>query len=65
MRRMVKNNLDQEVPEALTTVLENFPAPQRQATKKAGQIEGLKLKRIVNNRSVEVLESVLIRLTKI
>ena len=55
----------QEVTEAVITVPAYFSDLQRQATKEAGQIAGLEVKRIVNEPTAAALLTVLTSLTKI
>ena len=48
MKKTAEDYLGQEVTEAVITVPAYFSDSQRQATKEAGQIAGLEVKRIVN-----------------
>merc|ERR1711871_536029 len=48
MKKTAEEFLDQEVTEAVITVPAYFNDSQRQATKEAGEIAGLKVKRIIN-----------------
>jgi molecular chaperone DnaK len=48
MKKVAEDFLGQEVTEAVVTVPAYFNDSQRQATKEAGEIAGLKIKRIIN-----------------
>ncbi len=48
MKKTAEDHLGQEVTEAVITVPAYFDDSQRQATKEAGEIAGLKVKRIIN-----------------
>jgi len=48
MKKTAEDYLGQEVTEAVITVPAYFNDSQRQATKEAGEIAGLKVKRIIN-----------------
>ena len=50
MKKTAEDYLGQEVTEAVITVPAYFSDSQRQATKEAGEIAGLKVKRIINTR---------------
>ena len=55
MKKTAEDYLGQEVTEAVITVPAYFSDPQRQATKEAGQIAGLDVKRIVNEPTAAAL----------
>ena len=55
MKKTAEDYLGQEVTEAVITVPAYFSDSQRQATKEAGQIAGLDVKRIVNEPTAAVL----------
>ena len=55
MKKTAEDYLGQEVTEAVITVPANFSDSQRQATKEAGQIAGLDVKRIVNEPTAAAL----------
>ena len=55
MKKTVEDYLGQEVTEAVITVPAYFSDSQRQATKEAGQIAGLDVKRIVNEPTAAAL----------
>ena len=55
MKKTAEDYLGQEVTEAVITVPAYFSDSQRQATKEAGQIAGLDVKRIVNEPSAAAL----------
>ena len=55
MKKTAEDYLGQEVKEAVITVPAYFSASQRQATKEAGQIAGLEVKRIVNEPTAAAL----------
>ena len=55
MRKTAEDYLGQEVTEAVITVPAYFSDSQRQATKEAGQIAGLDVKRIVNEPTAAAL----------
>ncbi|MBN2498601.1 MAG: molecular chaperone DnaK [Deltaproteobacteria bacterium] len=55
LKRSAENYLGQEVEEAVITVPAYFNDSQRQATKDAGTIAGLKVKRIVNEPTAAAL----------
>ena len=55
MKKTAEDYLGQEVTEAVITVPAYFSDSQRQATKEAGQIAGLKVKRIVNEPTAAAL----------
>ena len=55
MKKTAEDYLGQEVTEAVITVPAYFSDSQRQATKEAGQIAGLEVKRIVNEPTAAVL----------
>jgi molecular chaperone DnaK len=48
MKKTAEDYLGQEVTEAVITVPAYFNDSQRQATKEAGEIAGLKVRRIIN-----------------
>ena len=51
MRKTAEDYLGQEIKEAVITVPAYFSDSQRQATKEAGEIAGLVVKRIINQRT--------------
>ncbi len=55
MKKTAEDFLGQEVTEAVITVPAYFDDSQRQATKEAGEIAGLKVKRIVNEPTAAAL----------
>ena len=55
MKKTAEDYLGQEVTEAVITVPAYFSDSQRQATKEAGQIAGLDVKRIVNEPTAAAL----------
>ena len=55
MKKTAEDYLGQEVTEAVMTVPAYFSDSQRQATKEAGQIAGLEVKRIVNEPTAAAL----------
>lgn len=55
MKKTAEEYLGQEVDEAVITVPAYFSDSQRQATKEAGEIAGLKVKRIVNEPTAAAL----------
>ena len=55
MKKTAEDYLGQEVTEAVITVPAYFSDSQRQATKEAGQISGLEVKRIVNEPTAAAL----------
>ena len=55
MKKIAEDYLGQEVTEAVITVPVYFSDSQRQATKEAGQIAGLEVKRIVNEPTAAAL----------
>ena len=55
MKQTAEDYLGQEVTEAVITVPAYFSDSQRQATKEAGQIAGLEVKRIVNESTAAAL----------
>ncbi len=55
MRKTAEDYLGQEVTEAVITVPAYFNDSQRQATKEAGEIAGLKVRRIVNEPTAAAL----------
>ena len=55
MKKTAEDYLGQEVTEAVITVPAYFDDSQRQATKEAGEIAGLKVKRIVNEPTAAAL----------
>ena len=55
MKKTAEDYLGQEVTEAVITVPAYFSESQRQATKEAGQIAGLEVKRIVNEPTAAAL----------
>lgn len=55
MKKTAEDYLGQEVTEAVITVPAYFSDAQRQATKEAGEIAGLKVKRIVNEPTAAAL----------
>ena len=57
MKKTAEDYLGQEVTEAVITVPAYFSDSQRQATKEAGQIAGLEVKRIVNEPTAAALKS--------
>ena len=56
MKKTAEDYLGQEVTEAVITVPAYFSDSQRQATKEAGQIAGLEVKRIVKEQTAEELD---------
>jgi molecular chaperone DnaK len=55
MKKTAEEFLDQEVAEAVITVPAYFNDAQRQATKEAGEIAGLKVRRIINEPTAAAL----------
>ena len=55
MKKTAEEFLDQEVTEAVVTVPAYFNDSQRQATKEAGEIAGLKVRRIINEPTAAAL----------
>ena len=55
MKKTAEEFLDQEVTEAVITVPAYFNDSQRQATKEAGEIAGLKVRRIINEPTAAAL----------
>ncbi|MBR2452327.1 MAG: molecular chaperone DnaK [Rikenellaceae bacterium] len=55
MKKTAEDYLGQEVTEAVITVPAYFSDSQRQATKEAGEIAGLKVKRIINEHTAAAL----------
>ena len=55
MKKTAEDYLRQEVTEAVITVPAYFSDPQRQATKEAGKIAGLDVKRIINEPTAAAL----------
>jgi len=55
MKKTAEDYLGQEVTEAVITVPAYFDDSQRQATKEAGEIAGLKVKRIINEPTAAAL----------
>src|ERR1043166_594892 len=55
MKKTAEDYLGQEVTEAVITVPAYFNDAQRQATKEAGEIAGLKVKRIINEPTAAAL----------
>lgn len=55
MKKTAEEYLDQEVTEAVITVPAYFNDAQRQATKEAGEIAGLKVRRIINEPTAAAL----------
>ena len=55
MKKTAEEFLDQEVTEAVVTVPAYFNDAQRQATKEAGEIAGLKVRRIINEPTAAAL----------
>ena len=55
MKKVAEDYLGQEVTEAVVTVPAYFNDSQRQATKEAGEIAGLKVKRIINEPTAAAL----------
>ena len=55
MKKTAEDYLGQEVSEAVVTVPAYFNDAQRQATKEAGEIAGLKIKRIINEPTAAAL----------
>ena len=55
MKKTAEDYLGQEVTEAVITVPAYFDVSQRQATKEAGEIAGLKVRRIVNEPTAAAL----------
>ena len=64
MKKTAEDYLGQEVTEAVITVPAYFDDSQRQATKEAGEIAGLKVKRIVNEPTAAALAYGLDKSTK-
>ena len=55
MKKTAEDYLGQEVSEAVITVPAYFSDSQRQATKEAGEIAGLKVRRIINEQTAAAL----------
>ena len=55
MKKTAEDYLGQEVTEAVVTVPAYFNDSQRQATKEAGEVAGLKIKRIINEPTAAAL----------
>ena len=55
MKKTAEDYLGQEVTEAVITVPAYFSDSQRQATKEAGEIAGLKVRRIINEPTAAAL----------
>ena len=55
MKKTAEDDLGQEVTEAVITVPAYFSDSQRQATKEAGEIAGLKVRRIINEPTAAAL----------
>ena len=55
MKKTAEEYLGQEISEAVVTVPAYFNDSQRQATKEAGEIAGLKVKRIINEPTAAAL----------
>ena len=55
MKKTAEEFLDQEITEAVVTVPAYFNDAQRQATKEAGEIAGLKVRRIINEPTAAAL----------
>ena len=55
MKKTAEDYLGQEVSEAVVTVPAYFNDSQRQATKEAGEVAGLKIKRIINEPTAAAL----------
>jgi molecular chaperone DnaK len=55
MKKTAEDYLDQDVTEAVVTVPAYFNDAQRQATKEAGEISGLKVQRIINEPTAAAL----------
>src|SRR5690554_8081092 len=55
MKKTAEDYLGQEVTEAVITVPAYFNDAQRQATKEAGEIAGLKVRRIINEPTAAAL----------
>ncbi len=55
MKKTAEDYLGQEVTEAVITVPADFSDSQRQATKEAGEIAGLKVRRIINEPTAAAL----------
>src|SRR5207253_930600 len=55
MKKTAEDYLGQEVTDAVITVPAYFNDAQRQATKEAGEIAGLKVKRIINEPTAAAL----------
>ena len=55
LKKVAEDYLGQEVHEAVITVPANFNDSQRQATKEAGEIAGLKVRRIINEPTAAAL----------
>lgn len=59
MKKTAEDYLGMEVSEAVITVPAYFNDAQRQATKEAGEIAGLKVRRIINEPTAAALATVL------
>ncbi len=55
MKKTAEDYLGQDVSEAVITVPAYFNDAQRQATKEAGEIAGLKVRRIINEPTAAAL----------
>ncbi len=55
MKKTAEDYLGQDVTEAVITVPAYFNDAQRQATKEAGEISGLKVQRIINEPTAAAL----------
>ena len=62
MKKTAEEFLDQEITEAVVTVPAYFNDAQRQATKEAGEIAGLKVQRIINEPTAAALALSLIHI---
>jgi molecular chaperone DnaK len=62
MKKTAEDYLGEEVTEAVITVPAYFNDSQRQATKDAGKIAGLEVKRIINEPTVWISSAVTVRL---
>jgi molecular chaperone DnaK len=65
MKKTAEDYLGQEVTRAVITVPAYFNDAQRQATKEAGEIAGLKVERIINEPTAAALAYGLIKTIKI
>jgi molecular chaperone DnaK len=64
MKKTAEDYLGHEVTEAVITVPAYFNDAQRQATKEAGEIAGLNVKRIINEPTAAAWLTVWIKRTK-